>query len=42
VAGAHRELGRAGLAADVLSVRAHPTADPATVVRLRASTSVAS
>jgi hypothetical protein len=35
VATAHRELAKARLVPEVLSVRAHPDADPATVIRLR-------
>jgi 16S rRNA (guanine527-N7)-methyltransferase len=39
VAAAHRELAQAGLVPEVLSVRAHPDADLATVVRLRPAAS---
>ncbi len=37
VAAAHRELAKARLVPEVLSVRAHPDAEPATVVRLTAA-----
>ena len=39
VAAAHRQLAQAGLVSEVLTVRAHPDAEPATVVRLRPASS---
>ena len=37
LADAHKDLARRGLAGEVLTVRAHPSAEPTSVVRIRAS-----